>query len=57
MRVIECNFCGETLSAANDDELVKTARRHMEEQHPDGAPDEARVRELVGEQAYDAMDS
>jgi predicted small metal-binding protein len=57
VRVIECNFCGETLSAANDEELVKTARRHMEEQHPEGAPDEARVRELVGEQAYDAMDS
>jgi predicted small metal-binding protein len=54
---MECNLCGETLSAANDDELVRTARRHMDEHHPESALDEARVRELVGEQAYDAMDS
>ena len=53
MRVIECNFCGETLSAANDDELVKTARRHMDERHPDEQPDDAQVRA----QAYDASDS
>lgn len=57
MRVIECNFCGECLSAANDDELMQTARRHMDERHPEQAPDDAQVRDLVGQQAYDAMDS
>lgn len=53
MRVIECKFCGETLAAATDDELVETVRRHMEERHPDEALDDAQVREL----AYDASDS
>jgi predicted small metal-binding protein len=53
VRVIECEFCGETLAAANDDELVKTARRHMEARHPDEAHDDAQVRE----QAYEASDS
>ena len=57
MRVVECNFCGETLSAANDEELVVVASRHMDEQHPEGSPDEAELRELVTSQAYDAMDS
>ena len=55
--MIECNVCGETLSAANDDELVAITRRHMEERHPDGAPDDAQLRALVGERAYDASDS
>jgi hypothetical protein len=51
--VIECNFCGQALSAANDDELVDVARRHMEERHPGEPYDAAQVRE----QAYDATDS
>jgi hypothetical protein len=54
---MECNVCGETLSAATDEELVQTARRHMDDQHPDAAPDDARLSELVEERAYDAMDS
>jgi predicted small metal-binding protein len=53
MRVIECSFCGETLSAATDDELVEEVRRHMDERHPDEAMDDSQVRE----QAYDATDS
>ena len=35
MRVIECNFCGETLSAANDAELRACVLRHMESEHGD----------------------
>ena len=35
MRVIECSICGETLSAATDDELVEKARRHTADRHPD----------------------
>ena len=57
MRVIECNFCGETLSAANDGELVEETRRHMDELHPEQGQDDARVREVVATQAYDASDS
>ena len=53
MRVIECPYCGETLSAANDDELVETVRRHIAERHPGESLDDAQVRE----QAYDASDS
>jgi predicted small metal-binding protein len=53
VRVIECPFCGETLAAATDDELVETVRRHMDERHPEEAYDDAQVREL----AYDASDS
>jgi hypothetical protein len=57
MRVIECDICGETLSAANDDDLVRTARLHMDQLHSDSAPDDERLRELVGTKAYDATDS
>jgi hypothetical protein len=57
LRVIECNLCGHTLSAATDDELVDAVRRHMEEQHPDEAAGDAEVRELVAAQAYEASDS
>jgi hypothetical protein len=53
LRVIECSFCGETLSAANDDELVKAAQKHVGERHPQESLDDSQVRE----QAYDASDS
>ena len=56
MRVIECNECGETVSAANDRELVQHLAAHLASEH--GAePDEDEVADLVHEQAYDAMDS
>jgi predicted small metal-binding protein len=57
MRVIECNYCGEALSAANDEELIAVTQRHMDDQHPEAARDEDRVRETVAAQAYDASDS
>lgn len=57
MRVIECNFCGEVLSAANDADLSGVVRRHMEEQHPDADVDEGEIREMVGRNAYSATDS
>jgi predicted small metal-binding protein len=56
MRVIECNECGETVSAANDEELAQHLAGHLRSEH--GAqPDEDEVADLVHEQAYDAMDS
>jgi predicted small metal-binding protein len=56
MRVIECNECGETVAAANDDELARSLAAHLSSEH-DQQPDEDEVRDLVHEQAYDATDS
>ncbi len=56
MRVIDCD-CGETVQAANDDDLFKAARRHVDEAHPDMDLSDDQVRELVGSKAYDATDS
>ena len=57
MRVIECNVCGECLSAANDDELIRVAAEHMSAHHPEVAGGSDEVRKLVVEQAYEATDS
>jgi predicted small metal-binding protein len=57
MRVLECNVCGETLAAANDEELLKRLRDHMESEHPSTSFDEARAREMIANEAYDATDS
>jgi predicted small metal-binding protein len=57
VRVIECNYCGETLSAANDDELRRCLIRHMEQQHPDVEFSADDANELVGSTAYSATDS
>ena len=56
MRVIECNVCGDTVSAATDDELVRRLGAHMKSEHGE-EPDAEELEELVGEQAYDATDS
>jgi predicted small metal-binding protein len=56
MRVIECNECGETISAANEDELTAHLAAHLRSEHGQ-EPDEEEVADLVRRQAYDAMDS
>jgi predicted small metal-binding protein len=56
MRVIECNECGETISAANDEELVRHLAEHMKAEHEQEL-EEDEVTDLVHEQAYDASDS
>jgi predicted small metal-binding protein len=56
MRVIECNECGETISAANDEELTSHLAAHLRSEH-DEEPEEDEVEDLVHEQAYDATDS
>jgi predicted small metal-binding protein len=56
MRVIECNECGETISAANDDELTRNLAEHLRSEH-DAEPEEDEVTDLVHEEAYDATDS
>ena len=56
MRVIECNECGETISAADDEELVRRLGQHLEREH-DVESDPEELAELIHEEAYDAMDS
>jgi hypothetical protein len=56
MRVIECNECGETISAADDDELGTRLAAHLQDEH-DLSPDQGEVGDMLHEQAYDAMDS
>jgi predicted small metal-binding protein len=56
MRVIDCQ-CGQTLQAANDDELASAVRAHVDEAHPDMALDDDQVKGLVAEQAYTATDA
>jgi predicted small metal-binding protein len=57
MRVIECNFCGEIVSAANDEDLVAALGRHVESQHTEADMDEGQLRDMVANGAYDATDS
>ncbi|MGH3993777.1 MAG: DUF1059 domain-containing protein, partial [Pseudonocardiaceae bacterium] len=56
MRVIDCD-CGQTLQAANDEDLFKEARAHVDQEHPDMQLTDDQVRELVSAKAYDASDS
>jgi predicted small metal-binding protein len=56
MRVMDCD-CGQTLQAGNDDDLVKEARAHVDQEHPDMQLSDEQVRELVAAKAYEASDS
>jgi predicted small metal-binding protein len=56
MRVIECDECGETITAANDEELGPNLREHLRSEHGREL-DEEELEELIAEEAYDAMDS
>jgi predicted small metal-binding protein len=57
VRVIDCDVCGATINAANDDELAGELDRHMRSEHPDTEWDDERAGELVSSQAYSATDS
>jgi predicted small metal-binding protein len=57
VRVIECNFCGETIAGANDDDLIRNLERHVEASHSDVGFSEEQIRERVAAGAYDASDS
>jgi predicted small metal-binding protein len=56
MRVIDCD-CGTTLQAANDDDLFKAAREHVDEAHPEMELSDDQVRSLVADKAYEATDA
>jgi hypothetical protein len=57
MRVIECNACGEVLSGADDEELLRRVHEHTANQHSDQPLDEEQLREMVSREAYTASDS
>jgi predicted small metal-binding protein len=57
MRVVECNLCGDVVSAATEEELVGELIRHHESQHPSAGMTEERARELVSAESYEASDS
>jgi hypothetical protein len=54
VRVIDCD-CGDTLQAANDEDLTKVLAAHREENHERLKAEQ--VRQLVAQRAYDATDS
>jgi predicted small metal-binding protein len=56
MRVIDCQ-CGTTLKAANDEDLAKAVRDHVDESHPDMELSDEQVEGMVAEEAYDAEDA
>jgi predicted small metal-binding protein len=56
MRVIECDECGETLSAASDEELKRNLGAHMKAEH-EAELDDDDLAELVEAESYEAMDS
>jgi hypothetical protein len=53
MRVIECPR-SHRLEAANDDELFRLAREHVDRDHPGMQRDDAQIRARVARDAYDA---
>jgi predicted small metal-binding protein len=56
VRVVECDICGETISAADDEELARRVREHLASEH-DEQPDDEQIETMIREEAYDAMDS
>jgi hypothetical protein len=59
MRVLDCE-CGDTLQAANDEDLRKVLRRHYEQVHSGqgGVPtSDEEIAELLSQRAYEATDS
>jgi hypothetical protein len=56
MRTIECNVCGEPLTAANDEELTRNLAAHLRSEHGTEAG-EAEVADTVAAEAYEATDS
>jgi predicted small metal-binding protein len=57
VRVIDCNECGATIKAADDEELTAELNKHMKSEHPDVEWDDEQASDLVSSQAYDATDS
>jgi predicted small metal-binding protein len=52
MRAIDCP-CGHRLEGADDAELFRLAREHIEREHPEMERSDDQVRERVAADAYD----
>jgi predicted small metal-binding protein len=57
LRVIDCNECGATIKAANDNELARELTRHMQSEHPEVDWGDEQAADLVSRRAYSATDS
>ena len=53
MRAIDCP-CGHHLEGADDDELFRLAREHVDRDHPEMRRDDAQIRERIANDAYDS---
>jgi predicted small metal-binding protein len=56
MRVVECDICGETISAESDAELKARLGEHLGAAHDRGTSPEE-LDQLVAVEAYEATDS
>lgn len=52
MRALDCE-CGKHLEAANDEELYREARDHVDRDHPEMQLSDEQVHGIVAEGAYD----
>jgi predicted small metal-binding protein len=52
MRAIDCP-CGHRLEGADDEELFRLARTHIDTEHPEMQRTDEQVRERVAADAYD----
>lgn len=52
MRAIDCP-CGHRLEGADDEELFRLAREHVDNDHPEMQRTDAELRELVAADAYE----
>ena len=52
MRAIDCP-CGHRLEGADDEELFRLAREHVDREHPDMQRSDEQLRERVAADAYD----
>ena len=56
MRTIECNECGEPITAASDEELTRNLAAHLRSEHGTEAGN-AQIAKTVAAEAYEATDS
>ena len=54
MRAIECP-CGHQLEGADDEELCRLAREHVDRDHPEMVRTDEQLRERVAADAYDLV--
>jgi predicted small metal-binding protein len=52
MRAIDCP-CGHHLKAADDDQLFRLAREHIDRDHPEMDRSDEQIRERIAADAYD----